>query len=91
MTSAEITPLTRTTEEIQDWMVDYMAALLQVDSDEIDIDIPFDRFGLDSASAICMTGDLEDWLGLEIDPTLLYDYPTIGSMSAHLSESARAA
>ncbi len=33
-----------------------------------------------------MTGDLEDWLGCELDPTLLYDYPTIDALAWHLAE-----
>ena len=63
--------------EVQNWIVNYLAELLEVDPDSIDVKIPFDRYGLDSSAAIGMTGELEDWLGTEIDPTLLYDYPTV--------------
>lgn len=72
--------------EIQDWIVSYLAELLEVDPDEIELAIPFDRYGLDSSVAIGMTGDLEDWLGRELDPTLLYDYPTIETLAQHLAE-----
>lgn len=70
--------------EIQDWIIDYVANLLEIDPEDIDTTIPFDRYGLDSSAAVGLTGDLEDWLGLEIDPTLLYDYPTIESLAEHL-------
>ena len=70
--------------EIQDWIIDYVANLLEIDPEDIDTTIPFDRYGLDSSAAVGLTGDLEDWLGLEIDPTLLYDYPTIESLAGHL-------
>jgi acyl carrier protein len=33
-----------------------------------------------------MSGDLEDWVGRKIDPTLLYDYPTIETLAQHLAE-----
>jgi acyl carrier protein len=33
-----------------------------------------------------MTGELENWLGYSIDPTLIYDYPTIESFAQHLTE-----
>jgi len=72
--------------EIQAWIVSYLAELLDVDQDEIDVTIPFDRYGLDSAVAVGMTGDLEDWLGQKLDPTLLYDYPTVESFARHLAE-----
>ncbi len=74
-----------TAPEIQDWMVSYLADLLETDPEEIDVTIPFDRYGLDSSAAVGMTGDLEDWLGTEIDPTLLYDYPTVEALVQHLS------
>ena len=74
-----------TATEIQAWIVSYLAELLEVDPDEVDVTIPFDRYGLDSAAAVGLTGDLEEWLGHEVDPTVLYDYPTITSLVKHLS------
>jgi acyl carrier protein len=76
----------RSMAEIQAWMVDYLSELLEVNQDEIDINVPFDRYGLDSSAAVGMTGDLEDWLGIEIDPTVIYDYPTVGALSQHLGQ-----
>ena len=73
-----------TATEIQTWIVLYLADLLEVDSDEIEVTIPFDRYGLDSSAAIGLTGDLEDWLRCELDPTLLYDYPTVEALVKHL-------
>ncbi|VEP16693.1 Phosphopantetheine-binding protein [Hyella patelloides LEGE 07179] len=73
--------------EIQTWIVNYVAELLEVNPNGIDITIPFDRYGLDSSAAVGLAGDLETWLERELDPTLLYDYPTIESLSQHLIES----
>jgi acyl carrier protein len=75
----------RSAMEIQAWIVDYLAQLLEVDPSDVDVSIPFDRYGLDSAAAVGLTGELEDWLGQEMDPTLLYDYPTIESLVQYLS------
>ncbi|MGF1589152.1 MAG: acyl carrier protein [Pleurocapsa sp.] len=72
--------------ELQTWMIEYVAELLEVEPDKIDVAIAFDRYGLDSSAAVGLAGDLEDWLERELDPTLLYDYPTIGSLSEHLVE-----
>ena len=71
----------RTAEEIQAWIVDYLARVLEKPVDEIDVTVPFDDFALDSATAIGMTGDLEEWLGKSVDPTLVFDYPTIEKFS----------
>ncbi|GAB1544683.1 hypothetical protein NUACC21_73590 [Scytonema sp. NUACC21] len=81
---------TPTASEIQAWIVSYLAQLLEVDPEDINVTIPFERYGLDSAVAVGLTGDLEDWLETKLDPTLLYDYPTIESMSRHLAEELQA-
>ena len=74
------------TEEIQVWLVSYLAELLEIEPDEVDVTISFDRFGLDSSAAACMAGDLEEWLEYEVEPTIMYDYNTIESLAKHLSE-----
>lgn len=76
--------------EIQDWIVAYLATLLEVEPEEIDVTVPFDRYGLDSSAAFGLTGDLEEWLQAEIDPTLLYDYPTVEALVQHLSSELMA-
>jgi acyl carrier protein len=72
--------------EIQVWMVAYIAEILEVDSSKIDINVPFDRYGLDSSVAIGLTNELEEWLEIQLDPTLLYDYPTIDALVKHLTQ-----
>lgn len=78
-----------TAEDIQDWLVSHLAELLGVDSDEIDVKIPFERYGLDSSASVGLTSELEEWLGHEIDPTMLYDYPTIEAQAQYLAEEVR--
>jgi acyl carrier protein len=76
--------------EIQDWMVAYLADLLEIEPEEVDVTVPFDRYGLDSSAAVGLTGDLENWLDTEVDPTLLYDYPTVEALVEHLSAQLKA-
>jgi acyl carrier protein len=78
----------RTAEEIQQWLINYLARSLERSPDEIDVTVPFDDFALDSATAIGMTGELEDWLGKHVDPTLVYDYPTIEQFSQCLADES---
>lgn len=77
-------------QEIQDWLASYLAELLEIEPSQIDVTIPFNRYGLDSSAAIGMTSDLEEWLGYELDPTLIYDYPTIEILSESLSQEDKA-
>lgn len=75
--------------EIQAWLVSYLAEVLEIDPDEIEVTISFDRYGLNSSAAVVLIGDLEDWLGCELDPTLLADYSTIDALAWHLAEKSK--
>ncbi|MFN3149424.1 acyl carrier protein [Bremerella sp.] len=75
----------KSAEEIQDWIIDYLAKELDTNPNSIDPSATFDSFALDSATAIGMTGDMENWLGKRIDPTIVYDYPTIEEFSSYLA------
>ena len=72
--------------DIQNWLISYISDLLLIDAQEIDVTVPFDRYGLDSASAIGLTGDLQEWLAVELDPTLIYDYPSVEALTQHITE-----
>ncbi len=73
-------------ESIQEWLIDYLAQLLDIDPGSVDVTRSFSSYGLDSSATVGMTGDLEDWLGVELDPTLVYDYPTIEQLTDHLAQ-----
>ncbi len=72
--------------EIQTWMISYIAKIIEVDPSKIDVKVSFDRYGLDSSVALALTNELEEWLKIELDPTLLYDYPTIYALAQHLAK-----
>lgn len=76
-------------QDIQNWLVEYLAELLEVEANTVDSTASFDRHGIDSASAVALMSDLEEWLGAELEPTLMYDYPTIETLSEQLSVSLR--
>ncbi|MGD1807098.1 acyl carrier protein [Dapis sp. BLCC M126] len=80
-----------TQAEIQEWLVSYLAETLEIDKNDVDIEEPFTRYGLDSSSAIVMTGDLGTFLGFDIDPTIPYDYPTIEALAKYLEEQKKVA
>lgn len=73
-------------EEIKNWMIYWLSKELKIDTKEINIEEPFVDLGLSSRQAVILTGELEDWLGFEIDPTLAWEYPTIKELAQYLSE-----
>jgi acyl carrier protein len=74
---------------IQDWLVTQISEILYIDPKEINIQETFTSFGLSSRDAVMLSGDLEDWLKRRLSPTLVYEYPTIKSLSIHLSKDGR--
>ena len=72
-------------EEIQTWLITHLAALMRVSPDEVHVQEPFTNFGLNSIDAVSLSGDLEDYLNRPLPATLLWDFPTIETLSRHLS------
>ncbi len=75
-------------EKIESWLVANLAETLGLEPDEIDIHEPFINFGLDSAQAVGLAGDLEEWMERTFPPTLVWDYPTIEALARYLADDA---
>ena len=71
-------------EAIQAWLIKRVSAALSLNPDEIDVRETFSSFGLDSRTAVSLSGDQERWLGRRLPPTLVWDYPTIDALARHL-------
>ena len=79
-----------TKDSISAWVTDYLAEVLEVDRSSIAPNVELDALGLNSALVVSMLGDLEDWLGVEISPSVVFDYPTIDAMSGYLEQTMAA-
>jgi acyl carrier protein len=69
---------------VQNWLVTKLAEQLSLNAKTIDVREPLTRYGLDSIDAVTMVGDLEDWLGLDLPDTLLWDYPSIEKAAQYM-------
>lgn len=67
------------------WLVQALARTLHTSSSAIDPSRPFANLGVDSLAATRLAGALQEWLGRPVSPTLVYDYPTIDALAAHLA------
>ena len=75
-----------TFEAIRTWLLNAVAAELGAPATAVTSDVEFADLGLGSRQAIMITGDLEEFLGREeLDPSLLWDYPTIDKLARHLA------
>ena len=70
-------------------MVSQVAVELSIDADEINVQEPLTRYGMDSMTAVVLTGELEHWLGRAVPPDLLGQLVTIESLAQHLALPGR--
>lgn len=75
-----------TTEDIRDWLLNNIAQRLEMKPEDIRLDEPVTSLGLSSREAIMISGELEEWLGCELSPEILYEYPEIGILSQKVME-----
>src|SRR5688572_8995288 len=75
----------RSEEEIQAWLIANIAAIVEIDPKDIDVAKPLEYYGMDSMQAMHLSGDLEEWMGRTLSPTVVWDYPTIDLLAKHLA------
>ena len=88
MPATTSTPMTDEAS-IRNWLIDSISKKLKVDRNTLRTDLMFDEYGLDSVAAVSLSGALGEWLGRDLPGTLLYDYPTIDELAAHLASTSR--
>lgn len=71
-------------QDVSEWLRVNVAAVLEIDPSEIDSNRNLDEYGLDSMQSVCLSGDLEKWLKVEISATAIWDYPTIDSLCGYI-------
>jgi acyl carrier protein len=82
--------VSRTADEIRDWLVGRVSALTGVPLAEVDPAAPLTRHGLDSVAVIALAADLEAWLGYRFRENPLERHPTIEALAQFLAdETAR--
>jgi len=76
--------------EIEHWLIARIAEVTATPPAAIDPDRPMEAYGLTSVMAVGMSADLEDWLGIVVEATIVWDHPTVAALAQYLAESAGA-
>lgn len=76
----------KTEDEIKDWMRRRLAKQLKVDPSSIDTSRRFDSYGLDSRTAVAVSGELEKLVERRLSPALLIEHPNIDAVCAELGQ-----
>ncbi len=70
---------------IESWLVAWIAKETRLDPSTVDAREPLVNFGLGSRQALLLVGDLEDWLGTRLEPSLAWEHPTVERLSVFLA------
>lgn len=73
-----------TRDELRAWLVNHVATYTKHAPNTIATDTNLSAYGLDSVFVLTLAADIEDYLGIEVEPTLMWDYETIDALSDHL-------
>ena len=63
------------------WLASRLAAHLDVDPSELDPTMPLAEMGVDSVHAISLVRDAEAHFDIDVDPTMIFIYPTLGHIA----------
>ena len=76
---------------IEQFMIAEVAKALKLQKSSIDPTRSLLYYGVDSVATVMLAANLEDWLGLQINPEIVYNLPVIRHLATELAEQHRAA
>ncbi|NLF71782.1 MAG: AMP-binding protein [Candidatus Anammoximicrobium sp.] len=77
-----------TAKEIEDWLVQRIAARMSLSTSQVQVTRPFLEMGMGSLDAMEVAADLQTWLDRRLSPTAIYNYPNIASLANWLASPA---
>ncbi|MEL6108240.1 MAG: AMP-binding protein [Planctomycetota bacterium] len=72
---------------IEDWMSAWLVARAGVPPADVCRETPLADYGLDSMTAVELSGETEDWSGVMLTPEVAWDNPTIAKLSHYIATS----
>ncbi len=72
--------------DIRDWCLACLERMIDYPAAPVDPNTSFAEMGLDSATSLYFIVELEEWLGRELEPEIVGDYPTVAQLARHLAD-----
>ena len=88
MSQTSTQPIDVTT--LRDWLTGRIAEFTERPPAEIAVDKPLGEYGVDSVSALTVCAEIEDHFDITVEPTLLWDHPTIDAIAEALVDEVNA-
>jgi acyl carrier protein len=67
------------------WLTTRVASYLERPASTVSPMVPLAEMGIDSVHAIELVGDVEAHFDIDVDPTLIFDYPTLAQIAEYIS------
>lgn len=77
-------------DQMVHWLTQLIAKEKKIPVEQIGSETPFVELGLDSMSAVALSGDIEMVLNIDLPPTLLWDCPNIVILAQFLCQTVGA-
>ena len=71
-------------QELYDWLARQLSVAANLDVRSVRPELPLTRYGLDSSDAIELALTIELAVGVDLPPTLFWEYPTLGLLADYL-------
>lgn len=71
--------------EIRSWLIEAVARASRRPTRLVNAAEPLSQSGLDSLKLVSLTGELSEWLGQPVAPSIVYDHPSIDALARHLA------
>jgi acyl carrier protein len=78
-----------TYDSLRRWLIVELARTLKCPESEVDTAKSFDDYGLDSRTAVRVSGALEKVVERRLSPAILFDHQTIDDLAAYLTRELR--
>jgi acyl carrier protein len=69
------------------WLTAQLASYLEMPATAIDPAVPLAEIGVDSVHAVSLVGDVEAHFDIDVDPTMIFDYPTLAHIAEFIDEA----
>ena len=67
--------------QILQWLTNQLSDELRMPADTIDPMVPLAEMGVDSVLAIGLVGDVELHFDIDVDLTMIFDYPSLAGLA----------
>jgi acyl carrier protein len=74
----------RDAETAKTWLISYITSMIDVAIEPFPIAEPFHSYGFDSTEVVIMAGVMEEEFGVELEPAMLFENPSVEGFVAAL-------